>query len=83
MCCTRLHPGHLSVCGGDGSQHSEEIVENLCVFECNYYYYSVLVQFVVNTDAYNSVAARTVVWADASMRHSWQVAGTLNRFDLI
>ena len=27
--CTRLRPGHLSVCVGDGSRRSEEIVKNL------------------------------------------------------
>ena len=27
--CTRLRPGHLSVCVGDGSRCSEEIVKNL------------------------------------------------------
>ena len=27
--CTRLHPGHLSVCVGDSSRGREEIVKNL------------------------------------------------------
>ena len=27
--CSRLHPGHLSVCVGDSSGRSEEIAKNL------------------------------------------------------
>ena len=29
MICSRLRPGHLSICVGDGSWHSVEIVKNL------------------------------------------------------
>ena len=40
MICTRLRLGHLSICFGESSWDSEEIVKILnCAFECDYYYY--------------------------------------------
>ena len=41
MCCMwQLHPSHLSVRVGDGSQCSEEFVQiSNCILQCNYYYY--------------------------------------------
>ena len=36
--CTQLHLGRLSVCVGDSSRHSEEIVQILnCAFQCDCY----------------------------------------------